>query len=174
MVDADLEVGLRSLRQSLRRIKALLAWQDLKQAEAKPGLPPAFRITDSIDADLKNEYSFFLFTAVEMRGLLSDSTALNVSEEKREHFKKQLLRIDNQLRSLDIPARFYPPTLEVQKMGLLDLFKRPKKAKTKRKRRSRKTQLRTKHSMANIKAADEQTTQPSNLLRLHTAITRYS
>lgn len=106
MVDVDLEAGLRSLRQSLGRIKALLAWEQLKQGEAKPGLPPAFQITDSIDADLKNEYSFFLFTAVEMHGLLNDSTALKISEEKRQYFKKQLLRLENQLRSLNLPVRF--------------------------------------------------------------------
>jgi hypothetical protein len=40
MGDVDLEAGLRSLQESLRQIKTLLAWQQLKQAEAKPGQPP--------------------------------------------------------------------------------------------------------------------------------------
>ena len=111
MVQADLDAGLKSLRQGLRRINSLLAWQQLKQAEARPGLPPAFQIADSIDVDLKNEYSFFLFTAVEMHWLLNDPTALDISEEKRQYLRKQLLRLENQLHSLDIPARFYPPSL---------------------------------------------------------------
>lgn len=111
MAEMDLEAGLTSLRQSLKQIKALLAWEQLKQDETNPRQPPTFQINDPIDTDLKHEYSFFLFTSVEMHGILDDSTALNISEEKREHFKKQLLKLVNQLRSLDIPAGFYPPRL---------------------------------------------------------------
>lgn len=108
MEEVNLSAGLRSLRQSLRQIKALLAWEDLKQAEAKSSSLSAFRSTDSIEADLRNEYSYFLFTSVQIHELLNDCTALAIPEEKRQFLKRQLLNLDKQLRSLDLPARFYP------------------------------------------------------------------
>jgi len=48
MAEVDLEAGLRSLRRSLRQIRALLAWEELKQSEAKPDQPTAFQINDPI------------------------------------------------------------------------------------------------------------------------------
>ncbi len=62
MTEMDLQAGLRSLRTSLRQIKSLMAWEQLKQAEAKPGEPPTFQAYDPTETDLKNEYSFFLST----------------------------------------------------------------------------------------------------------------
>lgn len=108
MTQADLAAGLRSLRESLRQMKALLAWEQLKKEEARPGQVPAFQFQDSIESDLRREYSFFLATSVEMHSILNDPTALNIPADERQYFKAQLLKLEAQVRNLDMPARFYP------------------------------------------------------------------
>jgi len=102
MAEADLEAGLKSLRESLRQIRALLAWEQLKQSEAHPDQPPAFQIHDSVDTDLRNEYSFFLFTSVQMHTILNDST-IGIPKANGQHIKKELAKIESQLYSLNLP-----------------------------------------------------------------------
>jgi len=104
MAEADFEAGLRSLRQSLRQIKALLAWQQLKEIESRPHTPPGFRMADSIEADLRNEYSFFLATSLQIRSILNDGSYA-IPEEKRQRIKIQLARIEQQLCRLDLNRR---------------------------------------------------------------------
>ena len=101
MREPDLQAGLRSLRESLRQIKALLAWQQLKQAETNPDQPPGFRIADSVERDLRNEHSFFLATALQLHGVLNDSS-LTIPEAKRQSIRSQLARIEQQLYSLNL------------------------------------------------------------------------
>lgn len=105
MAEADLKAGLRSLRKSLRQIKALLAWEHLKQAEARPGQPPTFTLNDSIKTDLRNEYSFLLFTSMQMHSILNDGTA-RICKTKFQDIKQQLAKIEQQLYSLNLPQRF--------------------------------------------------------------------
>jgi hypothetical protein len=101
MAEPDLEAGLRSLRKSFQQIKALLAWQQLKQAETNPDQPPGFRTADSVETDLRNEYSFFSATALQIHGVLND-TSLTIPEAKRQSIRSQLARIEQQLYSLNL------------------------------------------------------------------------
>jgi hypothetical protein len=101
MAEPDFEAGLRSLRNSLRQIKALLAWQQLQETESRPHEPPEFTITDSVETDLRNEYSFFLATALQIHGILND-TSLTIPEAKRQNIKSQLAKIEQQLYSLNL------------------------------------------------------------------------
>lgn len=106
MVEPDLEAGLRSLRNSLQQIKALLAWEQLKQSEAKPDQSPGFTIlNDSVGTDLRNEYSFFLFTSMQIHSILKDNTA-DLSNARRQLIKQQLARIEHQLYRLGLHERF--------------------------------------------------------------------
>ena len=104
MVDADLEAGLRSLRKSLEQIKALLAWEQLKQSEARPGHSPMLAFDNSVETDLRNEYSFFLFTSVQMHNILNSGTA-GISKVKIQRIKQELEKIERQLYSLDLQHR---------------------------------------------------------------------
>jgi hypothetical protein len=106
MAEPDLEAGLRTLRKSLRQIKALLAWQQLKQSEARPGQPLAFQINDPIETDLRNEYSFFLSTSVQMHNILNDES-VPISLPKRQHLKQELAKIEGQVYGLSLPKRLY-------------------------------------------------------------------
>ena len=105
MTDVDLEEGLKNLRNSLQQMKALLAWEQLKQSEARPGQPPAFTIYDPTETDLKNEYSFFLSTSVQMHSILRDHSP-NISEAKRRDINSQLIKIEQQFNSLSLHRRF--------------------------------------------------------------------
>ena len=106
MAEADLEAGLKSLRESLRQIRALLAWEQLKQSEAHPDQPPAFQIHDSVETDLRNEYSFFLFTSVQMHTILN-SSAVGISKVKCQRIKGELAKIERRLYVLNLNQRFY-------------------------------------------------------------------
>jgi len=66
MVKMNLEEALASLRNSLRQIKSLLAWERLKKSEKRPRRCVTFAMYDSTEADLRNEYSFFLSKSAEI------------------------------------------------------------------------------------------------------------
>lgn len=101
MTEPNLDAGLRNLRQSLRQIKALLDWQQLQETESRHHEPPGFKITDSVETDLRNEYSFFLATALQIHGILND-TSLTIPEAKRQNIKSQLAKVEQQLYSLNL------------------------------------------------------------------------
>ena len=102
MAEPDFEAGLRSLRKSLQQIKTLLAWEQLQEVESRPHEPPGFTLSDdSVETDLRNEYSFFLATALQIHGVLND-TSLIMPEEKRQSIRSQLARIEQQLYSLNL------------------------------------------------------------------------
>jgi hypothetical protein len=101
MAEPDFEAGLRSLRKSLQQIKTLLEWEHLQKVELRPHEPPGFRITDSVETDLRNEYSFFLATALQIHSILND-TSLIMPEEKRQSIRSQLVKIEQQLYSLNL------------------------------------------------------------------------
>ncbi len=101
MEEPDLEAGLKRLRNSLHQIKALLAWRQMKETETWPHEPPGFRIADPVEADLRNEYSFFLATALQIQSVLNDSSAA-IAEAKRQSIKIQMAGIEQQLYSLNL------------------------------------------------------------------------
>jgi hypothetical protein len=101
MSKPDLEAGLKSLRKSLENMRAMLAWHQLRKAESRPHQPPSFALGDSVQQDLTNEYSFFLFTAMQIHSVLNDSSLI-MPEAKRQSIRSQLARIEQQLYSLNL------------------------------------------------------------------------
>ena len=89
----------------MRHIKSLLAWEQLKQAEARPSQPPAFQINDPTEEDLRNEYSFFLSTLVQMHSILHDGS-LSIPDTECQNIKGQLVKIERQVRGLNLHQRF--------------------------------------------------------------------
>ncbi|MFC1794062.1 hypothetical protein ACFL3Q_10805, partial [Planctomycetota bacterium] len=105
MEDVDLKAGLRSLRNSLRQIKTLLAWEQLKQTEARPDQPPSFTLNDFIETDLRNEFSFFLSVSVQMHSILND-ISFTMQEAEHQSIKRQLSRIEQEAYGLNLNKRF--------------------------------------------------------------------
>jgi len=110
MAEVDLEAGLRSLRQSLRQIRSLLAWEQLKQSETKPSRQFSFQIYDPIETDLRNEYSFFLSISVQLHSILNDNS-INMDETNRHSIKEKLLKIEEQAHNLNLHHRFLKSVL---------------------------------------------------------------
>ena len=109
MEKADLEAGLRRLRQSLVQMKALLAWNQLKQSESRTaGQPPSFTINDPTETDLRNEYSSYLFTMVQLHHLLNDGIN-NLSEPEKQWIQHQLTRIEQEANRLNLHKLFLHP-----------------------------------------------------------------
>jgi hypothetical protein len=108
MEKADLEAGLRRLRQSFVQMKALLAWKQLKQSELRPGQPLSFTINDPTDTDLRNEYSLFLSITVKFHHLLNYGID-NLSEPEKQSIKGKLARIEQEVNCLNLHKLFLYP-----------------------------------------------------------------
>ena len=106
MADNPIDAGLKSLQETLEQIKSLLAWDQLQQSEAKPGQPPGFTRADSLEFDLRNRYSHFMFTLVEIRSMLNDPDKLSVSKAKRDECGRELQKVEAEFRKLDLAERF--------------------------------------------------------------------
>ena len=100
MKKVDFQAGIDSLRKNLKEIKTLLAWQRLKRSETRVNQPPAFRINDSTETDIKNKYSEFLYTSMQMHNLLNSKA---IAESRREDIRRQIIKLERQLRQLDLP-----------------------------------------------------------------------
>jgi len=104
MESVDLQAGLRSLSESLGRIKDLLAWGQLKQSEAWPGQPPSFQIHDPTETDLRNEYSFFLSTSMQMHAIVNECHA-SIPAPAREVVRRTLVKLQQQVYQLNLHQR---------------------------------------------------------------------
>jgi hypothetical protein len=100
----DLQAGVRSLNESLRRMKALLAWGQLKQQETRPGEPPSFQVYDPTATDLRNEYSHFLSTSVQIHGALCERSA-SIPVPLRETLQKKLAELEQEAHQLNLRRR---------------------------------------------------------------------
>ena len=104
MTEPDGNAGLRHLRQSLTQMKALLAWEQLKQSEARPGEPPAFQVYDPTEADLRNEYSFFLSTSIQIHTILNERD-VSIPVPARETIRRTLAKLEQQVYQLNLRQR---------------------------------------------------------------------
>jgi hypothetical protein len=103
MRKCDCKRGLQDLFESLNRIRALRAWEDLKRSERRPGDPPTLSSDSSLLVDLRNEYGFFIKTAMDIRQVLAGSPSRNSPEDKRRLWRQQLLSIETEVRQMNLP-----------------------------------------------------------------------
>lgn len=99
-MELDTEAALGSLRRSLEHIKALLAWEQLKQGEAGPRRLSTFQMHDPTCEQLRNEYSFFVAMFMGMRSVLGNRF-LHFREATREHLRQQLADIERQINTIN-------------------------------------------------------------------------
>ena len=104
MTEPDVKAGLRNLRQSLTQMKALLAWEQLKQSEARPGEPPAFQVYDPTETDLRNEYSSFLSTSIQIHTILNERDA-RIPEPARAAIREALATLEQHVYQLNLHQR---------------------------------------------------------------------
>jgi hypothetical protein len=98
----DPQILLGDMRNSLDRIKALTAWQQLKQSEQYPHQPPAFMMYDTTDTDLNNEYSRILVTCSQLQTFFirAKVPTITIVRTRREY-----LRMRQELNALNVPER---------------------------------------------------------------------
>lgn len=102
-----MEAGLRGLSESVRRVKALLAWQELERSESRPGQPPSFSIDSHVEEDLRNQYSFFVKMALDLDEFLNQEEPGTRDEEQRQRqrWKERLSRLEEEVRKLGVGAK---------------------------------------------------------------------
>jgi len=108
MVEADWEGSLQGLRQSLGRVKALAAWEQLKSSEATPRTIATFQMHDPTDEDLRNEYAFLLNAIMNTHTIINDH-ASSISQTVHADIRRQLADIQRQLYGHQLHHRFGGP-----------------------------------------------------------------
>jgi len=103
MEHVDFTADLQGLRESLRRLQALRAWHQLKEQEAKPGLPPSFQMYDPTAIELWNEYSRFLSLCRRVRAAINQPRRA-VPHSLRTKVSKELQTLELQAHQLVLSA----------------------------------------------------------------------
>ena len=104
----DVAAAFCSLAEIVARIKELREWQKLEQQEARPEVPPSFRISTDTDEDLRQCYNLFLSKDLELRRLLNSHTAL-MPVAGRSSWQERLHDLEEQVRGLGLAERFISP-----------------------------------------------------------------
>ena len=106
METVQIQDKLASLEETLTKIKTLLAWEQLKQSEARPGDPPGGLVPDSLEEDLKNHYSSFLYASIQTHCLISNTESDFLPPELRRQHVNHLQRLEAEFRGLNLSERF--------------------------------------------------------------------
>lgn len=101
-----MRAGLRGLRNSLDKMRSLLAWDQLRQSEMQNTQSVVTVMADPTEGDLRNEYSSFLFSLAQVRNLLHSGAAV-LPSKVCEEIKLQLGKLYHELRRLNLEQRFW-------------------------------------------------------------------
>jgi DNA-binding transcriptional MerR regulator len=92
----QIEIGLRELRASIKRMKELLEWQKLqKQEERGRRTPPSFRFQDRFEADIKIEEGVFWKTVFEIQDVLGER-----DDEAAKKTRERVAKLEGEMREL--------------------------------------------------------------------------
>ena len=106
MTEIEFETGLNNLKNILEEIKGLLAWQQLKQQETRPHQIAGFILEDSVDQDLRDQYSAFLANSLQIHRMLDNIDKDSVSLAKQRYYRQQLFELERQVHALNLAERF--------------------------------------------------------------------
>jgi DNA-binding transcriptional MerR regulator len=109
-MEQDFHEQLRHLRESLKRIKALLAWERLKCCEAGSYRTSMFQMHDPTREDLKNEYALLMSALLNINSIINDHSAA-ISQTVHNDIQRQLAEIEGQISELGLQRRFAAPGL---------------------------------------------------------------
>ena len=106
MAQSNIQMQLTNLQDTLEELKGLLAWEELKRSEARPGVPPGFTIGDDMEQGIKNQYSRFLMTRLQLRSLLDNSDTSSLSKCKMATLRQRLIQTEKEFHCLSLHERF--------------------------------------------------------------------
>ena len=102
MKNDEIASSLKQLKNTLTELKTHIAWQQLKQAEARPGDPPGFSIGDTVEEDIRNACSAFLAQQLELQHRLWNVHSKAISLNKKADCQRQLANLQSQFRQLGL------------------------------------------------------------------------
>jgi len=100
------EKNMEQLQQSLEKLKALRAWGQLKQEEARRNRSSAFRIFDPVQQDIQNQVSHFLYLQVKITRQLQTTEDNSMSKSQKNNMRKRLYQIQQEFLFLNTSVRF--------------------------------------------------------------------
>ena len=106
MAQSNIQMQLTNLQDTLEELKGLLAWEELKRLEARPGEPPGFTIGDDMEQDIKNQYSRFLMTRLQLRSLLDNPDTSSLPESRMATLRQRLISMEKEFQVLNLRERF--------------------------------------------------------------------
>jgi DNA-binding transcriptional MerR regulator len=95
-MEKQIEIGLRELRASIKRMGELLEWEKLrKQEERGRRTPPSFRFQDRIEADIKIEEGAFWKTVSDMLLVMEER-----DDEAAKRARERMAKLEQEIREL--------------------------------------------------------------------------
>ena len=102
----DISAALSELGQIVAKVKQLSEWARLEREEARPDMPPSFRILTDTDDDLRFQLWLFVTKDLEVRRLLN---RISIPEADRTRQQQELRHLEEQVRGLGPSERFIRP-----------------------------------------------------------------
>lgn len=93
MKEVDLKAELKTLRQILQEMKALLAWQQLKHSEVRQISISGIRFFDTTNADMLDKYSSFLSISLQIHHIL-DEGKTKITKDEQSRVKSELVTME--------------------------------------------------------------------------------
>jgi len=106
MIKVDIEEQFRKLQDILEDIKALLAWEQLKQEEKKSGQPPGFILHEPTKQDIREQFSRFLMVRLQIRTLLNNPIRSGISKARQAKYQQDIIHLEKQFHDLHLYERF--------------------------------------------------------------------
>jgi hypothetical protein len=91
----QIEVGLRELRASIKKMGELLEWQKLRKQEEGSDVPPSFRLQDRLEADIKIEEGAFWKSVFEIQDVLGEK-----DDATAKRHRQRLAKLEEEMRKL--------------------------------------------------------------------------
>ncbi len=91
----QIEIGLRELRASIKRMGELLEWQRLREQEERSDVPPSFRLQDHLEADIKVEEGFFWKTVSDILLVLGQR-----DDETATKARQRMAKLEEEMREM--------------------------------------------------------------------------
>jgi len=101
---SNIPAALRELGAILRQLKTLNEWAKLERQEAKPHVPPSFRVSNHVDRDIRVQYAAFVSTGMDIRQELGNP-AIVISSQQRNRWERRLRELELELQQLYLPAK---------------------------------------------------------------------
>ena len=104
----DIPVALDDLARIIAKIKELLEWARLEQQEARPEVPPSFRLSNHADEDLRLQCGLFVSKDLALRLILNTPSPSTPAADKAQ-WQRELHHLEEEVRALGLAERFISP-----------------------------------------------------------------